>query len=183
MGLVMIEYLKGVVTKKKDDLYVINLGFVALKFRSPNMFEGEGTVFIEMFVKDERIELYGFKSSEEREIFNKLLSVNGVGVKHALSILRTFSVDQFLDILENRDITLLTTAPGVGKKTGQRIILELKGKFDFRENELLTDLVDALVEMGFEKKKAVNTVREVLKVTDNVEEALKLALQKINEKG
>ncbi|WP_457622405.1 Holliday junction branch migration protein RuvA [Persephonella sp.] len=179
----MIEFLRGEIKHKKDDIYIIDLGTVALRFRSPSDLQDQSVVFIELFIKDDRIELYGFKTPEEREIFNRLLSINGVGIKHAFSILRSFSPERFFEIVEKRDITTLTTAQGVGKKTAQRIILELQDKLDFMENELFNDLVDALTGLGFDKKKALSTAKEVLKDTDNLEKALKLALQKLAEKG
>ncbi len=179
----MIEFLKGKISHKGEDIYIIDLGVIALRFRSPSNFEDQSVVFFEMIIKEDRIELYGFKTPEERDIFNRLLSINGVGVKHALSILRAFSPERFIEIIEKKDITSLTTAHGIGKKTAQRIILELQGKLEFFENRTLQDLVEALSELGFDKRKAIPIAKNVLKDTDNLERALKLALQKLTEKG
>jgi len=81
------------------------------------------------------------------------------------------------------DVSALSTIHGIGKKTAQRIIFELKGKLDFYTNELIEDIVEALVGLGYDKKSSMKVAIEVTKKTKNIEEAIRLALQKLSQKG
>ncbi len=180
----MLEYIKGKIVKKGEGFVVVEVGGIGFFIYTPSDF-GVGSseqIFVKMFIKEESPVIYGFKTVEEREMFVQLLSVSGVGVKHALSILGRYSVGEILDILEEGNVDALTDVPGIGKKTAQRIILELRGKIDFIKNEVVEDVVNALTGLGFEKKDAIFAAREAVKETGNLEEAIKKALQKITEK-
>ncbi len=159
----MIDYLIGKVVYSTENFFILDKDGIGLKIISPYKLEGEIKVFTKLFIKDEELILYGFKTREERDLFEKLTSVSGIGVKHAFSLLKNLSAEKIVQAIEDRDITVLSSVPGIGKKTAQRLIFELQGKIDFYENELLEDAVEALVNLGFEKKDAVNAVRNILK--------------------
>ncbi len=180
----MIEFILGKVLYKEGKKLVIEKDGIGLSLEVPEKseFEGKIKVFTYLSIKNEEIKLYGFKTREERDFFLKLISVSGIGVKHALEMLSTFSVEELIEAIENRDISLLSSISGIGKKTAQRIIFELHGKLDFYENEILEDLINALVSLGYEKKQATKVAIEVIKKEKNLEEALKLSLQKLSEK-
>jgi len=180
----MLEYLDGIVVERGNDYVVVDKGGIGFKILTPSRIDdGRVRLYLVLFIKEEQPVLYGFKTREERDIFQQLLGVSGVGVKHAFSILRGFTPGEFLEILEEGDHTRLTDIPGIGIKTAQRIILELKGKLDFIQSEIFEDVVSALVNLGFDKKEVVPVVRGIIRETRDINEAIKKALQKLTEKG
>ena len=178
----MFEFIKGKIVEKKEDYIVVEIGGIGFKIFSPSDFDkDEAVVYIRMRIKEDEILMYGFKTREERDIFEQLLSVSGVGVKHAFSVLKRYTVDELLDIFQKGDIDALTDVPGIGKKTAQRIILELKGRVDFIKNELVEDIVQALIGLGFDKKESVKAASEAVRETNDIQKAVKIALQKLSE--
>jgi Holliday junction resolvasome, DNA-binding subunit len=129
-----------------------------------------------LLVRQEDVKLLGFVSEEERDLFLKLIQIHGVGVKHALSIISNFSVEEFIEIIENGYVDRLTEIQGIGNKTAQRIIVELKGKIEFSESDELNQLVSALVNLGYDKKESVKVAKKVIKETKDIKEALKKAI-------
>lgn len=159
----MLDYLTGKVIYSTDTFLILDINGIGIKIFSPYKLSGEIKVYTKLYIKDEEILIYGFKTREERDLFEKLTSVSGIGVKHAFSLIRNLSAEKIIQAIEDRDITILSSVPGIGKKTAQRLIFELQGKIDFYENEILEDAVDALVNLGFEKKDAIKAVRNILK--------------------
>ncbi|WP_028949784.1 Holliday junction branch migration protein RuvA [Sulfurihydrogenibium subterraneum] len=174
----MLEFIKGKITKlDKNKIIVEKDGFgILIYVPDCEKFSDEDKVYTVLKVKEEEIRVIGFKTQQEKELFNKLTQIHGVGEKHALAILGTFSVDEFIDIIDQSDIESLTKVQGIGKKTAQRIIVELKGKIYFPENSLIQDLVKTLINLGFDKDQSYKVVKEILKVEDNLEEVLKKAI-------
>jgi len=114
-----------------------------------------------LLIKNEALSLYGFASAEERSLFESLTSVSGVGAKYALAILSAFAPAELTKIIQSSDATRLTTVSGIGKKTAQRIILELQGSLDALvgfgakeapvEGSAEAEVVLALEAMGFSR--------------------------------
>ncbi len=139
----------------------------------------ERLLYIHDHVREDARDLYGFSSRTEQEFFERLLGVSGVGPKVALTILSVGSIDTVRRAVMQGDLALLTSVPGVGKKTAQKIILELKGQLVEEEGMTEGDgeVVLALVSLGY----AAQTAREALKsvpesvtdISDRVREALK----------
>lgn len=143
-----------------------------------------------MTIKDDVISLYGFWSEEEREMFTKLISVSGIGPKAGMNILSKISHENILAAVTNENIELLSTVPGIGKKTAQRLILELKGKltkfnlnsFEDRGNfkeENFIEAQEALLNLGYSQTN-VNSVLGQLKTKNpnlSTEEIIKTALK------
>jgi len=180
----MLEYIKGRIVDRKEDYIILEKEGFGFRIHTPSEFSGEeARVFVKVSIKEDQIILYGFKSIEERDLFERFLTVSGVGVKHAFSILKRYSVGELLQIIEEGDLDSLTEVQGIGKKTAQRIILELKGKLDFVRFEIMDDVVRALLSLGFEKKESVKAAREAVKESSDLQTALKKALQKLSEKG
>ncbi len=165
----MIDYLSGKVIYSTESFFILDLNGVGLKIFSPYKVEGNIKVYTKLYIKDEELILYGFKTREERDLFEKLTSVSGIGIKHAFSLLKNLSAEKIVQAIEDKDITVLSSVPGIGKKTAQRLIFELQGKIDFYENELLEDAVNALTNLGFRKKDAVNVVRNILKKEESLD--------------
>jgi Holliday junction DNA helicase RuvA len=118
-------------------------------------------VYVYLYHRDDQVRLYGFSQNLEREVFLDLLKVEGVGPRQALKILSGVEVGRFIDALEGEDLDLLSTIPGVGKKTAQKIMLKLKGKLKVSTPagiSLEEDITNALVGMGFDRRSARNAV-------------------------
>ena len=114
--------------------------------------------------------LFGFAKEEERFLFLDLLKVDGIGPKQAMRILSGTNVDSFADILEAGDVDSLKRIPGIGIKSAQKIILALKGKLSLKETEEAAegqDLVTALFDMGFDRRKAAAVVAALLEEFKN----------------
>ena len=181
----MYGYIKGVVTKvTPKNIIVENNGIGYLLIVSnPYSFplNKECKVFIHQYLKQDVMDLYGFISEEEKELFLKLISVSGIGPKSALSILATGSVGEIIKAIESRNDSYLRKFPGIGLKASQQIILDLHGKLNFDEKIEFTstkmlDVEQALIALGYNKKE----IGKVLpKLDANLDEAtlVKMALQ------
>lgn len=193
----MIYSIFGKLTRKTLDFIVIEFGGVGYKiFVSKNAFaelpKNNSNIKIFCFhrIKQEEIpELYGFLTEKELEIFELLISINGVGPKSALSILSAVKIDQFLAAIGQGRGDLMADSWGIGKKKAEKIIMELKDKIkksktqtDLSFIEVDNDLKSALKNLGYEKKeidKALDQISEKIKKT---EERLKEALKFLNGK-
>lgn len=131
----MIGYLIGILTMKTDTSVLVETGGIGYEVMVPGnshlFLEKEGTevkVYTAMIVREDDISLYGFSEMTSLQLFKKLITVSGVGAKAALSILSAMSVDEIRKAIVFEDATMLTRAQGIGKKTAQRIVLDLKDK-------------------------------------------------------
>lgn len=180
----MLEFIEGEVIKSTESFAIIFSAGFGIKLNTPYKIPlGKSRIYTYLTFKDETFRLFGFRTSKERDLFIKLTNINGIGVKHAFSILSNLSVEEIINSIENQDISLLTSVPGIGKKTAHRIILELKGKIDFEDEPLMKDALEALKELGFDKSKALPVVREVIKNTSDIQDIIKYSLQKLTEKS
>ncbi len=131
----MIDFVEGVLAEKSEDSAVIGTGglgltlFVSLPTLQKLPPAGKKVkLFGYLHVKEDLLQLYGFSDRDEREIFLKLIAVSGVGPKVALAVLSAYDPNSFVRIVASEDLEAITAVSGVGKKSGQRIILELKDK-------------------------------------------------------
>lgn len=131
----MIGYLIGILTMKTDAGVLIETGGIGYEVMVPGnshlFLEKEGAevkVYTAMIVREDDISLYGFSDMTSLQLFKKLITVSGVGAKAALSILSAMTVDEIRKAIVFEDATMLTRAQGIGKKTAQRIVLDLKDK-------------------------------------------------------
>ncbi|MBQ3389792.1 MAG: Holliday junction branch migration protein RuvA [Firmicutes bacterium] len=132
----MIGYIKGKLLSREEGLIVIENGGIGYEVHVPDpgqfvsLQEGpaEAEVWTTMVVREDDISLYGFRQKADLMLFKKLLNVNGVGAKAALAILSVMRADALSRAILFEDIASITRAPGIGKKTAQRIVLELKDK-------------------------------------------------------
>lgn len=188
----MIARLQGVLVEKQPPQIVVNCHGVGYEVEVPmstfyNLPElGTQVMLLTHFVVREDAQLlYGFASERERTTFRQLLKVNGIGAKSALSILSGLSIDDLIQAIAMQEAVLLTRVPGIGKKTAERILLELKDKFGTMENNALTgvvtsnahDVLNALMALGYNEREAVATVKLLDKnvsVADGIKQALKL---------
>lgn len=198
----MYEYIIGkYISLNKEFIIVENNGFGYKIFTSGNtMSQLPETneiikIYLQQIVREDFLGLYGFLEEEEREMFNKLLSINGVGAKAALSLLSISNVRNLKLSIIGSDEKTLTRAPGIGKKTAQRIILEMKdkieniecGKEDVSNGLKLQEKIqsvkyleasEALVSLGFTQKEAERTLKEI-DINLELEEIIKISLKQL----
>jgi len=188
----MIGRLNGVLLEKTPPLVLIDVNGVGYECEVPmSTFYnlpaiGEKVVLLTQFIVREDAQLlYGFGSDRERLTFRQLLKVNGVGAKSALSILSGLSVDDLVQAVALQDTALLTRVPGVGKKTAERLLLELKDKFSIDGMSIVqggqaksasSDVLNALLALGYNEREALAAVKQLpteVSVSDGIKQALK----------
>ena|SRR5579885_1556954 len=194
----MIASLNGTLTQKSSDGCIVDVGGVGYKVAvSLNSFAklpAAGTkvfLFIHTAVREDDISLFGFVDDEEKRLFQKLINVNGIGPKLALTILSGIAPHDLVDALYREDIARLTAISGIGKKTAERMILDLKDKLkellvDDRftktaassKNRVFEEAVSALVNLGYNRFTAEKTLAQVT-VPENapVETVIRQALK------
>lgn len=179
----MIAGIKGSIhTMSPGEVWVdTGNGFVVQVFVPVSSFsklKNMGEVFLHTVLrqKEEESVLYGFVSLKEKQFFEKMIAISGVGGKTALSFISAFSIKELSDAINSGDVTKLISIPGIGRKTAQRIVLELTGKLDFGEDRLddkrvkmKEDLVSGMVNLGFSQRGISGIVDRVLK--ENPDEA------------
>lgn len=195
----MINYIKGEVIKKGLDYIIIdnnNIGYyVSTSLSTINkLSEGERVlIHIYMHIREDILALYGFLTTDEIELFKKLISVNGVGPKAGLSVLSTYESNTVKEIILKDDAARMSKVPGIGKKTSSKIILELKDKVGTLEgletgkeesisqlDSEASDVLNALIALGFNAYEAKRTLDRI-DITDKTEnEIIKEALKNIN---
>ncbi|NLT46962.1 MAG: Holliday junction branch migration protein RuvA [Clostridiales bacterium] len=191
----MIHYLRGTITMSFDGGIVVETGGVGYKVFVPDnspLYTGRGKdqviVYTVMIVREDDMSLYGFHDNDSLNLFQQLRTVNGVGAKAALSILSSIPVDQVKKAIIFEDVNALTKAVGVGKKTAQRIVLELKDKIsdigplaELAEQAASesgrTEAVNALIGLGYSRSEAVSAVGAVEGENLATEEYIRLALR------
>ena len=194
----MYDYFKGTLAFLRTDPAVVECGGVGYRLAvsasthaklSP-LLGREATLFAYLAVREDAMELYGFSDETERALFIHLLSVSGVGPKAALSVLSTLPADRLAVCVAAGDAKAIASAPGVGLKTAQKIILELKDKLakEFASGEPLpdgvpsdgaddaSDAVNALVVLGYSRAQALGALKgldSALPLEIRIREALK----------
>jgi Holliday junction DNA helicase RuvA len=161
----MIDFVEGIVAYLDSEYIVVDTGGIGYRLFCPNPYqfvasEGKKTrLFTHHHVREDAILLYGFATRDERDLFRKLLDVSGIGPKGALAILAAATPEQIVMAVQQENVTYLTKFPGIGKKTAQRLILDLKDKLTgYTPSAILTVAATAL-ETG---EKAVTHLNEAL---------------------
>lgn len=175
----MFYYLNGTLAFLTNEYAVMDCGGVGYKLTVPASTVGrlasfvgsEAMLYTHLAVREDAVELYGFSSEEELDLFRKLISVSGVGPKGAVAILSTLSVNDFVRACAGNDYRAISRAPGVGAKTAQKIIVELKDKvasgFGARDEAPLSapegsqasQVIDTLVLYGFSRPQIEDALR------------------------
>jgi len=176
----MISYLKGTISYIGENFIEIinnNIGykvFVAGDILNLVKIDQEIEVYCYQNVKEDALDLYGFDSREKLYLFEKLVSVSGIGPKTALGVLALATVDEIESAIIRGDASILTKVSGIGKKTAERIVLELKNKFakggaalNGKESQSEdADVIDGLVGLGYAIEDARKSLRQL---DDNIE--------------
>lgn len=183
----MYSYLVGKIAKIRPNYIVLevnNIGY-QLIVSNPYLYtlNEEMKVYVHQRVREPDIFLYGFQTEEQKDLFLKLLNVSGIGPKSALSILATDNINDVIVAIEEGNVKLLTKFPGIGTKSAQQIILDLKGKLIVEEKtgtKELDDLQEALSALGYSKteiRKAVKKITPSNKIEVMIKEALSILLK------
>ncbi|HEX2390876.1 MAG TPA: Holliday junction branch migration protein RuvA [Casimicrobiaceae bacterium] len=188
----MIGRLSGILLEKNPPQLLLDVQGVAYEVDVPmstfyNLPQnGERvTLFTHLVVREDAHLLYGFGSDNERRAFRQLLKVNGIGAKIALSVLSGLSVAELAQAIAAQEAGRLTRVPGIGKKTAERLLLELKDKFGAdvtqtvgvnRPPPAMADIMNALLALGYNDREASAAVRQLpegVAVADGIKQALK----------
>ncbi|MDU1411758.1 MAG: Holliday junction branch migration protein RuvA [Clostridium sp.] len=193
----MYEYIKGIFKSIEKEYIVIECGDIGYKILTSgstisNMpsIEEKVKIYTYQIVREDFIGLYGFLTKEEIEMFTLLIGISGVGPKAALSLMSIANVATLKYAIITEDDKLITKAPGIGKKTAQRIILELKDKIGVSDaiddqgiliertenSEKIGEALGALIALGYSDKEAEKSLEKVDK-TKSVEEIIKECLR------
>ena len=188
----MIGRISGILLDKTPPLALIDCNGVGYECEVPmSTFYllpqvGEKVTLLTHFVVREDAQLlFGFGTNQERLMFRQLLKVNGIGAKSALAILSGLSIDELIQAVSLQEAGLLTRVPGIGKKTAERLLLELKDKFTLDSalstkgsgmTSISQDVLNALIALGYNERESLNAVKSLdinLTVNDGIKQALK----------
>lgn len=185
----MIYSLKGTLASKEDGFLVVEVGGVGYKvFASKNTlnysYREEVLLYIHTHVREDLLDLYGFLSRDELVFFEQLIGISGVGPKSALAVMDVSDLPGLAAAIQEGRPDLLTQAPGIGRKTAERLVLELRGKVRIGGAESLvktmdsdSDIIETLVALGYKKEVARSALSKLAKDISGTEERLKSALK------
>lgn len=193
----MIGFLKGKIVSAKPTQIILDVNGVGYLVNiSISTFEkisdqNEISLFIHTHVREDALSLYGFYTEAEKEMFELLISISGIGPKVALSILSGISVDELQNAIQTENVSRLVSVPGVGRKTAERVVLELKSKVGFIETAVSKGIdytvkqeaVLALTTLGYNQKVAEKVVRDLLTEDPSMtlEDLIRKSLAELNK--
>ena len=188
----MIGKLQGVIDYIGDGYVILMTNGVGYKVYTPEFPTPKSTVslWIETVVREDSIRLFGFSSLSGQNLFNQLTTVSGVGPKVALAIMGTIKTETLMSAIATGDAKTIATAPGVGKKVAEKIIVELKNKmggasFDFgTDSGVLPDLLSALESLGYRRMDIVDMAQKLVSNNPGLDVAklVPMALKEISGK-
>lgn len=192
----MIGRLKGILVSKQPPWLVIDVGGVGYELEAPmsTVFDlpetgREVTLFTHYAAKEDTVALYGFLREQERALFRTLQKVSGIGAKTSLAVLSGTSTDEFARLVQTGDIAALTRIPGIGKKTAERIVVELRDRVDGIALALpsasggavpkdpLAEASVALQQLGYKPAEVARLVKEAAEPGDSAESIIRKALK------
>lgn len=195
----MIAWLKGELLDKRPPSIVLNVNGVGYDLEAPlNVFYdlpdlgSQASLYVHMVVREDTQNLYGFISVKQRDLFRSLIKVSGIGPKVGLAILSSLTADDLLSCVAHEDVATLVAVPGIGKKTAQRLLVELKDRlakeFGSALPEAATvttssvasderDAIDALITLGYKPADASGAVRGVAEAGMTSEALIRAALK------
>lgn len=163
----MIARITGTVVEQLEKGVVVETGGIGYAVYTPVPFPLETTVtlYTRLVMREDSQELYGFETSQEKTLFTKLISVSGVGPKTALQMFALYPLQELVRCIKQEDAKSISLVPGIGKKTAEKIVIDLKDKlaaFEISEKGPESDLVEALLSLGYRE----NQVRLILPSVD-----------------
>ena len=196
----MFAFISGIIEEKGNSIVVINSNGVGFElnvsdttiYELPEVGE-KAKIYTYMAVREDAITLFGFASMEEKSAFLKLINVSGIGGKMAIAMLSAMPVADLVDAILTENIKMLSSIKGLGKKTAERVVLELRNSFDDLQISMLKpvkatantsameETIDTLVAMGLTRFDATRIVKDIAKPDMKTEEMIKLALKNMNK--
>lgn len=203
----MLSYIKGILKIKTNGYIVVETAGIGYKIFMPQStitkvgnLDNEIQVYTYMRVKEDEISLYGFLNNEELRMFELLISVSGIGAKGALNILSNITPSQFALAVITNNVEILKKIPGIGPKTAQRAILELKDKLKkeqeisiseeeeintmqkvIKEDEIVSEAINALQVLGYTKRETIEALQNIDLTTLTVEDIIRKALSNLSK--
>ena len=201
----MISYIRGELVAVEKEKVIIDVGGVGYGIFMPESAMGllpqmgnEVKLYTYLNVREDAMQLFGFLTRDDLEIFKLLIGVSGIGPKGGLSILSKLTADDLRFAIKSGDSKAISAAPGIGKKTAEKVIIELKDKLDIEQilnpsdsetksaikmdssaNEVQSEAVQALVALGYGSTESLKAVNKVNSENMTVEEVLKQALKNL----
>lgn len=193
----MFSYIRGKLTEANENQVTLETGGIGYSITvsgntaSKLPLPGTDTMlFLYLQVREDEVGLYGFISREEKEMFLKLIQITGIGPKAAIGILSGMSPDKLAIAIVTADVKAISRIKGVGKKTAERMVLELKEKLAAEDIEfygssdepggLMQDAINALRTLGLTQAEAVKAVEPAMKEASTLEDVIRCALRRIN---
>ena|ERR1700746_1916152 len=177
----MIAHLRGKLISKHPNQAIVEAGGVGYEvnisiptFSGLPVLGSDVALFIHTHVREDALALFGFLHSEDKQLFEKLLSVSGIGPKLAITILSGMPADAMVAAIKGNNLAALTRIPGIGKKTAERLVLELRDKLDAFTapaavavvSPIEEDVISALVNLGYQRGLVEKTLAQLAKASD-----------------
>jgi Holliday junction DNA helicase RuvA len=194
----MIAYLSGKLLEKEANSVIVDVHGVGYEVAIPlsTFYElgelgSEVTLRIYTYVREDTLSLFGFKTQREKELFLKLISVSGIGAKSGIGILSGMSADEIINAIRSNNLVRLNSIPGIGKKTAERIVIELRDKINTISaggvepsqtsatatvssgNDIYDDAVSALTNLGYQRQAAEKALNQAM------QEGTEISVQKL----
>ena len=196
----MFSFLSGIIEEKGNNIVVVNCNGVGFEVNASEttIFElpevnNFTKIYTYMAVREDAINLFGFATIEEKNTFLKLINVSGIGGKMAIAILSAIPVADLIDAIITENVKLLSSVKGLGKKTAERLIVELKNSFDDMQismlkttnnkpliNTAIEEAIDTLIAMGLTRVDATQRVKLIAESNDTAEDLIKKSLKNLN---
>lgn len=181
----MISYLRGKILLQKRGSLILDVNGVGYKVGIKEEFNAkELELFIHEHIKEDAYDLYGFQNFDELELFEKLISVNGVGPKVAMTIMTVASPDHITQAIIKEDVGFFQSVPGIGKKVAAKVILELKGKVAGLEGygvlgkmDSADEVLEALQSLGYKNQELSQIIQKIPSDLTTTEEKIKWCLK------
>ncbi len=198
----MITHLSGLLLDKKAPLLTIDVNGIGYEIYAPMStfyqlppIGNKITLLTHFVVREDAHLLFGFYSEQERKLFRALIKVNGVGPKLALTILSGIEINDFVTCIQTQDDARLTHIPGIGKKTAERLMIEMRDALSewnvivsseisaqnelVDPNQVIQDAISALIALGYKPSEAKTAITKVHQAEHNNEQLIRLALQQM----
>ncbi len=188
----MIGSIKGTVEQKSVNYVILETNGIGYKVFLPGNLLAQAkvgsplTVYTHTYVREDQLTLYGFSSLAELEFFELLLTVSGVGPKSGMGIMSLAELDMVKSAIISEDPSVFTKVSGVGRKTAERVIIELRGKLTTEAKNAPvakehTDVLDALVALGYSQQEARDALKSVPTDIKDLQAKVKIALKALNQ--